>query len=251
MSKLREVLEEKKKAAEKRYQEHQNLEEEETLKKAESTLIPETENVLENVSGIEMASEPVSNQSQESALETVPKSEQSQSVTDDAEQEEQRILDTEAPISYDRLVKKTLRTFHIVRSSPQTLEVTDKAMKKVSARLNKQAGVKFYWRKDQDPERYAIYRIDEKGSDKRSVEEICQQEMKNAVCVALQEKGVQSKEELLRNTIRVMGYSRSSTALLAAAERGLKYGRKTGEIIMNEEKNFILNQDNEMDSGRM
>ena len=39
----------------------------------------------------------------------------------------QRIIDAEAPIIYDRLVKKTLRAFHIARSSPQTLEATDKA----------------------------------------------------------------------------------------------------------------------------
>lgn len=61
----------------------------------------------------------------------------------------QQIVDAEAPIMYDRLVKKTLRAFHISRSSPQTLEATDRALKKVSVRMNKQAGVKFYWRKDQ------------------------------------------------------------------------------------------------------
>ena len=59
----------------------------------------------------------------------------------------QQIVDAEAPIMYDRLVKKTLRAFHISRSSPQTLEATDRALKKVSVRMNKQAGVKFYWRK--------------------------------------------------------------------------------------------------------
>lgn len=37
--------------------------------------------------------------------------------------------------------------FHIVRGSPQTLERTDRALKKVSASMNKQDGVKFYWRK--------------------------------------------------------------------------------------------------------
>lgn len=53
---------------------------------------------------------------------------------------------------YDRLVKKTLRAFNIARSGAQTLEATDKAIKKVSARMNRQAGVKFYWRKDHDPD---------------------------------------------------------------------------------------------------
>jgi len=78
------------------------------------------------------------------------------------------------------------------------------------------------------------------SGDKRSADEICQQELKNAVCIALKEKGAQDKESLMKSTIRTMGYARSSTALAAAAEKGLKYGRKTGEIVQDEEKRFLL-----------
>ena len=152
----------------------------------------------------------------------------------------QQIVDTEAPITYDRLMKKTLRAFHIIRSSPQTLEATDRALKKISVRMNKQSGVKFCWRKDQDPVQYVVYRNDANYSDKRSADEICQQELKNAVCITLKEQGALNKDSLLKAAIRTMGYARSSTALLAAAERGLKYGRKTGEIVQDEEKRFVL-----------
>ncbi len=152
----------------------------------------------------------------------------------------QQIVDAEAPILYDRLVKKTLRAFHIARSSTQTLEATDKAFKKVSVCMYKQNGVKFCWRKDQDPDQYMVYRTDVNSGDKRSVDEICQQELKNAVCITLKEQGALNKENLLKATIRTMGYARSSAALLAAAERGLKYGWKTGEIVQDEEKQFAL-----------
>ena len=152
----------------------------------------------------------------------------------------QQIVDAEAPIMYDRLVKKTLRAFHISRSSPQTLEATDRALKKVSVRMNKQAGVKFYWRKDQDPDQYRICRNEVNSSDKRAADEICQQELKNAVCIALTEKGALDKDSLIKSTIRIMGYARSSPALVAAAEKGLKYGKKTGEIQQDEEKRYLL-----------
>lgn len=79
----------------------------------------------------------------------------------------QQIVDAEAPIMYDRLVKKTLRAFNVARSSPQTLEATDRAFKKVSAYMNKQAGAKFYWRKNQHPDQYRIYRSDVNSSDRR------------------------------------------------------------------------------------
>ncbi len=152
----------------------------------------------------------------------------------------QQIVDAEAPIMYDRLIKKTLRAFNIARSSTQILEATDKALKKVSVRMSKQAGVKFYWRKDQDPNQYRSYRSDVSSGDKRSIDEICQQELKNAVCITLKEQGALDKNNLLKTTVRTMGYARSSTALLAAVERGLKYGRKTGEIVQDAEKRFVL-----------
>lgn len=154
----------------------------------------------------------------------------------------QQFIDAEAPITYDKLVKKTLRAFNISRSSTPTLEATDKALKKASSRMNRQSGVKFYWRKDQDLDRYRKYRNDSNAADKRSVDEICQQELKNAVCVTLREKGALDKEILVKETIRTMGYARSSAALITAVERGLKYGRKTGEIVQNAEKRFALSE---------
>jgi hypothetical protein len=152
----------------------------------------------------------------------------------------QKIIDMEAPITHDRLVKKALRSFNIGRSSAQTLEATDKALKKAVFINNRQSGVKVYWRKDQDPDTYKIYRSDMNSDEKRSPDEICQQELKNVLCVTLCEKGALDKDSLVKETIRTMGYARSGAALIVAVERGLKFGRKTGEIMMDEQKNFIL-----------
>lgn len=152
----------------------------------------------------------------------------------------QKIIDVEAPISYDRLVKKILRSFDISRSSVQTIEATEKALKKTVSKSNKQNGVKFYWREDQNPDAYGVYRVDTDIDDKRGVDDVCQQELKNAVCKTLQDKGALAKDELVKETIRTMGFSRSGAALVDAVERGIKYGRKTGEIIIDEDKRFLL-----------
>ena len=37
-----------------------------------------------------------------------------------------------------------------------------------------------------------------------------------------------------------MGYAGSGPSLIEAVERGIKYGRKTGEINMTDEKKFII-----------
>ena len=56
---------------------------------------------------------------------------------------------------------------------------------------------------------------------------------------SLRKRGALDKDSLIKSTIRIMGYARSSPALVAAAEKGLKYGKKTGEIQQDEEKRYL------------
>lgn len=148
----------------------------------------------------------------------------------------QQIINAEAPITQDRLIKKCLRAFNISRSSAATLEVTEKALKKVSAKSNKQSGIKFYWSNSQNPDNYNLYRNDSCNSDRRSPDEITQQELKNAVCLTMKEGVSFDRDALIKETIRTMGYARSGKALVDAVERGIKYGFKTGELVKNADK---------------
>lgn len=145
----------------------------------------------------------------------------------------QEIIDIESPISKEKLVRKCLRNFDILRSSATTLEIVEKALKKVDAKSNKQNGVMFYWKTNQNPNAYYIYRTDVGNSERRLPEEICQQELKNAVCCVLATGGPLSKDLLVKDTVKIMGFSRSGSALVAAVERGIKFGLKTGELVRN------------------
>ena len=58
--------------------------------------------------------------------------------------------------------------------------------------------------------------------------------------MTLHEKGPLDKDSLIKETIRTMGYARSGVSLVAAVDRGLKFGRKTGEIIMDEQKRLVI-----------
>lgn len=148
----------------------------------------------------------------------------------------QKIVDVEAPITHDRLLKKCLRAFGISRSSAATLEATEKALKKVDAKANKQNGIKFYWSNNQNADVYEFYRNDAGNSDHRLPDEITQQELKNAVCLTIENGESFDKDALIKATIHTMGYARSGKALVEAVERGIKYGFKTGELIRNEDK---------------
>ena len=71
------------------------------------------------------------------------------------------------------------------------------------------------------------------------MDDISQQELKNAICIALK-NGPMTKEALIKATVKTMGYARSGATLVEAIERGLKYGRKTGEIELDKNKLFML-----------
>ena len=129
-----------------------------------------------------------------------------------------------------------MRSFDISRSSAATLEATEKALKKISAKANKQNGIKFYWSNGQNPDNYDLYRNDSSNSERRSPDEIAQQELKNAVCLTIEEGAFFDKDTLIKETIRTMGYARSGKALVDAVERGIKYGIKTGELVKNADK---------------
>ena len=146
----------------------------------------------------------------------------------------QQIIDTEAPITEYRLIRKTLRSFGISRLTPQVAEATANALKNVLCKEYQQNGVKFYHVAEEPLDSYLAYRIDVYTDDKRNLDEICCQELKNAVCLTLQIKGGLMKEDLVRETIRTMGYTRSRTALSDAVTIGLRYGLETGEIVMDD-----------------
>ena len=153
------------------------------------------------------------------------------------------IVNAEAPISTERLIFKVLRAVQIGRGSVELSDATEKLLKKLDVNVNKQNGLKYVWKSDQNPETYQYYRVDATCDDKRSMSDISQQELKNAVCIALKNNGPLTKDALIKETVRVMGFSRSGVTIVEAIERGLKYGRKTGEIVINEEKKFVLGRE--------
>ena len=81
-----------------------------------------------------------------------------------------------------------------------------KVIKKIVYKSNKQNDVEFYWSQNQDLDTYNLYRMDINIEDKRSLDEVCMQELKNAVCKTLSDNGPLEKTNLVKGIIRTMGY---------------------------------------------
>lgn len=135
------------------------------------------------------------------------------------------IAQAEAPILKDILIRKVMTSFGINKSN-SALEATEKAIKSVKIKSQKQKGMVFCWAPDQDPKAYYGLRI----SNERSGNEICPQEMRNAAVYALKTKGELTKDDLVKEMSRVFGYKRLGPKLEAALLVGVQYARSTKAI---------------------
>ncbi|MBP3871523.1 MAG: DUF4011 domain-containing protein [Faecalicoccus sp.] len=135
------------------------------------------------------------------------------------------IAQAEAPILKDILIRKVMTSFGINKSN-SALEATEKAIKSVKIKSQKQKGMVFCWAPDQDPKAYYGLRI----SNERSGNEICPQEMRNAAIYALKTKGELTKDDLVKEMSRVFGYKRLGPKLEAALLTGVQYARSTKAI---------------------
>lgn len=136
------------------------------------------------------------------------------------------IVQAEGPILKDVLIRRTMASFGVSKSVA-TLEATEKAFKAAKIKSTKQKGIIFCWASDQDPKAYYGLRV----SNERSGDEICPQELRNAIVYALQTKGELDKETLIKEASLVLGYKRLGKNLEAALTSGVQYARASGAIV--------------------
>lgn len=130
------------------------------------------------------------------------------------------ILRLEAPIQTDLLIKK-IATKYGVNNKKEGLSYTDAVIKKLDFKKTRQQGTSFCWTPDQNPDTYSIIRV----SAERDALYICSQELKNAICYALHEKGALEKEQLIKETSRVFGYKRCGQKIETAILSGIRYAK--------------------------
>lgn len=153
-----------------------------------------------------------------------------------------QILELEAPIERELLIRRTHKSFGLSRSN-SVVEATEKALKAVKPKNNKQNGIVYCWLRDQEPNDYMIVRGGDSSKNARSVEEICQQEMKNAICYVLQTQGRLDKATLLKEASKVLGYQRMTENISAAVDAGIRFAKRSGAITAESGGMFALNSE--------
>lgn len=142
-----------------------------------------------------------------------------------------KILDREAPMTEGLLLRRLTQSFGITRAGTRIQEKIGKILGTMDLIRREQEGTVVYWRPEQVPENYDKIRASGQGNDKREAKDVPLEEGVNALCQVLSEQVSLSGEDLIRESARLLGYTRLGTqveALMRAAlNRALNQGRVT------------------------
>lgn len=139
-----------------------------------------------------------------------------------------QVVQKEAPISRTLLCRRVLETWGMTRIGARI----DRRFEELLASLRfprTRAGDRlFFWDVTQDPLVYDEVRIPGQDDYRRNLEEIAPEELAAAVRVVLEQQIGLSEEDLRREVTRLLGFARTTEAMLPALSAGLETAVKCG-----------------------
>jgi hypothetical protein len=150
----------------------------------------------------------------------------------------QAVLKTEAPISESLLTRRVVQSFGISRAGSRIQQRTAEILQSIPLTCTRQADQNFYWTASQNPDTYPGFRTSVSGV--RDAGDIPVQELANAVCGILKKQIAMPKDELVRETANLLGYSRLGTNVISAINTGIEYAVKKGRITEQTNDYFVL-----------
>lgn len=140
----------------------------------------------------------------------------------------EQVLVVEAPISESMLMKRVLQSLGIARAGSRIQAHTADLLRRIQVQTTVQNDQRFYWGDGQDPIAYQEFRVSNAGI--RDAKDVPVQEVANAVYQVLNEQIGLPREDLIRETAKLLGYARSGSVVVAMAEGGIQFALSTGKI---------------------
>lgn len=158
----------------------------------------------------------------------------------DIQKKLEQVIRTEGPVSAAVLIKRVVQSYGISRAGSRIQSHMNGILERMDLKTTTQAEGVFYWRKDQDPETYHLFRVSGEGENRRDAREVPVQEVANAICDVLYEQVSMGQEDLLRETAKKLGYTRLGGNVLTALDAGIRHAQTAGRITLGTGGNYIL-----------
>jgi hypothetical protein len=145
------------------------------------------------------------------------------------------VITVEAPISRRNLFRKVLSAWMIARIGSKAEFTIDQLVQSMKIRTTNNNGTIFYWRDNQNPKEYKNYRAASNDNEKRSMDDICTEEVANAVEAVLKQQLSLSKTDLIRETAKLFGFTRLGNVIETSVLRGVAEAKLRGTVELSED----------------
>ncbi len=164
----------------------------------------------------------------------------SDSFADEASKEKIRatllaVIDAEAPVSRKRLEKCIMESFDISRKTAKIEQVIEDEIRYINPKAVMSNGTMFYWKNTQIPETYEEYRVPVDEDGRRTMDDICAQEISAAIKDIMTQQIGMSKTDLIRETGKLFGFTRLGDVIEISVIRGLLEARRRGYVDISED----------------
>jgi hypothetical protein len=132
------------------------------------------------------------------------------------------VIEGEGPISRSLLTRRVIQAWGMTRSGARIERHLESLLSSLPFQSTAWEDSVYYWPKDIEPLQYAVYRISENDSDRRSAEDLPPEEVSNAVHEILFTHASLSTDDLVRETVKLLGYARTGAALDKALRNGIQ-----------------------------
>ncbi len=148
------------------------------------------------------------------------------------------ILEQEAPISEPLLTRRVVQSFGISRAGSRIQQRTAAVLRSMNLLCTRHGDQTYYWLSSQHPDTYSSFRVSASGV--REAGDIPVQEIANAVCAALERQIAMPKDDLLRETANLLGYTRLGNNVISSVTAGIVYAVKTRKIVEQKDDYYVL-----------
>lgn len=148
------------------------------------------------------------------------------------------IVETEGPVSRRLIVKRICSAWQI-RLTAKTDAMIGALLERGGFCCTKTGGNDFYWKSEKGMTEWNCYRVSALEAEKRSMDDISKEEVSAAIEAVLEEQISIAGEELVKETAKKFGYSRTGSVIEASVKEGLQFALNRGTVELIDNGNRI------------
>ena len=151
-----------------------------------------------------------------------------------------RILEHEAPISEELLIKRVLAGFGLTRIGNKVKHQVLDILQSKKVFCTAESGTRFYWAEGQKPEDYTGFRTSGSGNNRRDVADVPMEEARNAVVSVLSSGIAMKEEDLCSAAADALGYKTMRESIFLRMEKGITLANEEGRIRQNIAHRWVI-----------